>query len=68
MGGMSINKHWSIDTTELEKDAVAFSIWKLEQKINFGIGDEKINKAELVKHWDAIVIDPFKRKALALVI
>jgi len=63
-----MNNHWSVNTTEFQKDKKAFVVWKLEQKINFGIGNEKINKKELVKYWDTINIDPFKRKALSLVI
>ncbi len=58
--------HWSVDTKELEKDGEAYSIWKLEQRINFGIGEGKIKKAELLQYWDKIIIDPYKRRALAL--
>lgn len=59
-------QHWSVDETELKKDLAAYAIWRLEQRINFGLGEGKIKKAELVKYWDKIDIDPFKRKALAL--
>ena len=60
------NKHWSVDETELKKDPEHYAIWRLEQRINFGLGEEKLNRAELKKYWDKIDIDPFKRKALAL--
>ncbi len=63
-----MNNHWSIDTTELKKDANSFVIWDLEQRINWGIGEGKINKKDLLKYWDKIDIDPFKRKALSLVL
>ncbi len=59
-------KHWSVDTTELQKDKRKFSIWKLEQMINFGIGDDKVKLHELKKYWNNIDIDPFKRKFLAM--
>lgn len=59
-------KHWSVDETELKKDPVAYTIWRLEQRINYGLGEQKINKAELQKYWGVIDIDPFKRKALSL--
>ncbi len=59
-------KHWSVNESELKKDPQAYAVWRLEQRINFGLGAQKINKAELKKHWDSINIDPFKRKALAL--
>ena len=60
--------HWSTDTTELEKDPDAFAVWKLEQRINFGIGEEKINKAELMRYWDELDLDPYKKKFLALLL
>ena len=59
-------KHWSVNTKELEKDTDAFTIWKLEQRINWGIGEDKIERSNLLKYWDEINIDTFKRQALAL--
>ena len=60
------NIHWSVDETELKKDPERYAIWRLEQRINFGLGEEKLNREELKKYWDKIDIDPFKRKALSL--
>lgn len=59
-------KNWSTDTLELQKDTKKFSIWHLEQLINFGLGKEKIDLDELRKYWDVVQIDPFKRKFLSL--
>ena len=59
-------RHWSVDETELKKDPEQYAIWRLEQRINWGIGAEKIKKEELLQYWEKIDIDPFKRKALAL--
>ena len=61
-------KNWSTDTTELEKDPEKLSIWRLEQLINFGLDDEKIDLNELRKYWDIVNIDPYKRKFLSLFI
>lgn len=58
-------KNWSIDTSELQKDPEKFSIWRLEQLINFGLDDEKIDLDGLRKYWDIIHIDPHKRKFLS---
>lgn len=60
------HKHWSVDETEIKKDPEAYAIWKLEQRINWGLGEEKIKRTELVKYWDIIDIDPSKREALSL--
>ncbi|MFZ1019899.1 MAG: hypothetical protein WAN61_02830 [Minisyncoccia bacterium] len=61
-----MNKHWSVDTTELKKNKDALAVWNLEQLINWDIGKDKINKKDLLRHWDKIDIDPFKRKAFFL--
>ncbi|KKT74148.1 MAG: hypothetical protein UW71_C0033G0001, partial [Parcubacteria group bacterium GW2011_GWB1_44_7] len=37
-----------------------------EQRINWGIGKERMKETELRKYWDRIDIDPFKRRALGL--
>ena len=63
-----MKKHWSVDTTELEKDPRAFSIWKLEQAVNFGIRDAKISGAELREHWNSLDLDPHKKKFLSLLL
>ena len=47
-------------------NTLARAKWELEERINFGIGDEKISADALREQWDAIDIDPWKRKALAL--
>lgn len=59
-------KNWSTDLTELKKDKVKFTAWKLEQLINFGLGQEKIKIDELKNYWSVLDIDPAKRKFLAL--
>ena len=45
-------KHWSVDTTELEKYPEAFAVWKLEQAVNFGIRNGKVSERQLRKYWD----------------
>lgn len=59
-------KNWSTDTSELQKNTEKYAVWRLEQLINFGLGGEKIDRAELRKYWNIVSIDPFKRKFLAL--
>ena len=59
-------KNWSTNTKKLRKNKDKFAIWKLEQLVNFGLGKKKIKKSELKKYWNAINIDPLKRKFLSL--
>jgi len=61
-------KNWSTDTKKLKQNKDKFTIWKLEQLINFGLGNEKIDKHLLSKYWNSIDIDLFKRKFLSIIL
>lgn len=61
-------KNWSTDEEALKRDPEAYTIWKLEQLVNYGVGDEKISKSELIKYWNRIHVDPARRKFLSLLI
>lgn len=61
--------NWSTDATKLAKNPEAYAVWRLEQLVNFGLGNkERISKKELVKYWKRITIDPARRKFLALLL
>lgn len=60
--------NWSVDEKELKKDKRQYAIWKLEQMVNFGLDGKKISALLLKKHWNSIVIDPARRKFLALLL
>ena len=57
-------KNWSTDEKNLKKNPEKYTIWRLEQLVNFGLDGEKLSAKELKKYWDKIIIDPFKRKFL----
>jgi len=57
--------NWSTDTARLQKNPEKYTIWKLEQLINFGLNGETIKRKVLRKYWDTIKIDPQKRNVLA---
>jgi len=61
-----MKNHWSVNIKELKKDKESFAVWKIEQWVNWGIGNNRIKKADLIKYWDKLDIDPWKRKALSL--
>lgn len=61
--------NWSVDTTILQQDKVQYTVWRLEQMVNFGLeGNEKINKASLLKHWSQLQLDPHKKNYLAFLL
>ena len=57
-------KNWSVDTKFLSKYPKKYTLWKLEQLINFGLGKEKLSRFQLRKHLSKLDIDTQKRKYL----
>jgi len=57
--------NWSTDTSTLKKHPEKYIVWRLEQLINFGLGDEKLDKVELKKYWSQLHIDPKRKNVLS---
>ena len=55
-------RNWSTDTTRLDKTSDNYKKWRLEQLINFGLGNEKIGREELKRFLPELVLDPAKKK------
>ena len=60
--------NWSTDISQLKKNKKKYTIWKLEQLVNFGLAKEKINKADIKKYWNDIHIDSARKKFLHLIV
>ena len=58
--------NWSVDTTRLKQIPEEYTIWKLEQLINYGLNDEKLSENDLKKYWDRLRIDPERKKILQM--
>lgn len=58
--------NWSVNENKLKKDSRQYTIWKLEQLINYGLGKDKLNKRKLEEYFLRLNIDPAKRKFLKL--
>lgn len=62
-------RNWSTDEEALKTDPEAYTIWKLEQLINFGLEEgEKISEQELRQYWDKIDVDSHRRMFLRLLL
>lgn len=59
-----VMRNWSTDVTELSKDPEKLAVWELEQRVNFGLQDDKLSLELLRKFWDKIKIDPARRSYL----
>ena len=60
--------NWSVMGEQLKNDTEKYTIWRLEQLINFGLSGEKINRQDLEKYWLKINIDPDRRKFLDILL
>lgn len=60
--------NWSVDLKKLKKNKKAYTIWKLEQMVNFGLNGKKINRKELITHWKELSLDPAKKRFLSLLL
>jgi hypothetical protein len=60
--------NWSIDVKKLKPHKTAYTIWHLEQLINFGLNNEKLNPALVKKYWRRLRLDPQRRKFLKLIL
>ena len=60
--------NWSIDEKQLKKNKEQHAIWRLEQMINFGLGEEKLDEKELRKYWSKLHLDPARKRFLGLLL
>jgi len=60
--------NWSVDLRELKKDKEKYAIWRLEQMVNFGLGNGKINRKEIKKYWPKLNLDSRKKKYLEMIL
>ncbi|MBI3366585.1 hypothetical protein HY041_03085 [Candidatus Roizmanbacteria bacterium] len=60
--------NWSVDTKRLRKDAAKYTLWRLEQSINYGLGKDKLNYKEIRKYFNRLDIDADKRVFLSFIL
>jgi len=62
-------RNWSVDTSRLRKNPKKYSVWKLEQQLNFGLAkNEKINKKALKKYLPVLNIDADTRNFIEYIL
>lgn len=60
--------NWNTSTVELKKHPRQYTIWKLEQLINYGLDGKKLDRKQLKKYWSKLNIDPKKRNVLSFLL
>ena len=61
-------KNWSTDEKLLKKSPKKYNLWRLEQLINFGLGNEKLSIQNVKKNISKLSIDPLKKRYLKFLI
>lgn len=61
-------RNWLVDTKEFKNRKEQYTIWRLENLINFGLGKEKIGEKGLRKNIDNLYIDNQKSNFLKLIL
>ena len=59
--------NWSVDEEKLKKEGPAgYKLWRLEQMINYGADEEKLDEIEVKKAWPKIKdrLDPYKARLI----
>lgn len=58
--------NWSVDENYLKKFPKQYKLWKLEQILSYGLGDEKLDKKEVIASWDYLKkrLDPNRRRLI----
>jgi exonuclease III len=58
-------RNWSTDTTRLQKNSEQYTIWQLEQQLNYGLKEEeRIDYTLLKKYLPELKIDEDTRNFL----
>ena len=59
--------NWSTDEKSFENKEKK-DIWELEQMINFGLNNQKLNADKLRLYWNRIIIDSYRHKFLEILL
>lgn len=59
--------NWNTPKNQLQPSEET-TIWKLNQLINFGLGDEKLNFSDVKKYWDKLNLDPERKNYLSFLL
>ncbi len=58
--------NWNTNTAKLKRNPEKYTIWKLEQMINFGLNGQKLKAKEVKKYWNKLSLDPQRKKILEM--
>jgi len=60
--------NWNTSVDGWDKKSPSYQIWKLEQMINFGLNNKKLDVRLTRKYWSKLDLDPFRKKFMELIL
>jgi len=60
--------NWSVDLKKLGTTSQEAKIWRLEQAINFGLNNQKLDKTSVKRFWQQLRLDPQRKRFLKLLL
>ncbi|MFA4846237.1 MAG: hypothetical protein WC654_06815 [Patescibacteria group bacterium] len=58
-------KHWSVDEERFKRlYPEKYRRWRIEQRVNLGVGTWKLNRAELTTLWGELDLDEDRKRTL----
>lgn len=60
--------NWDTNTRVLKKHSGEYTLWKLNQLINFGLNNQKLNLKQVKSLWKELKIDPKRSNFLHFLI
>ena len=60
--------NWSVNTKRLKNNPEKYTIFQLEQAINYGLNGQKLSTKTLKKNLNSLRIDPHKKAFLSALI
>ncbi|PIW67204.1 MAG: hypothetical protein COW10_06900, partial [Candidatus Omnitrophica bacterium CG12_big_fil_rev_8_21_14_0_65_42_8] len=60
--------NWNVDVKTFKKTGKPYIIWRIEQMVNFGLNDERLDKKLVKKFWKELHLDPDKKNFLKMLL
>lgn len=60
--------NWNTDISSFNKKSSEYTVWRLNQLINFGLNGEKLNFGIIRKFWKKLSLDPNRKTFLKALI
>lgn len=62
---MKTRRHWSVDERRMrQRHPERYRLWRIEQRVNLGLGRQRLARATLRKYWRQLQLDADRKAYL----